>query len=300
MKILITGGTGYLGMILKKQLQGRGHEIISLGRKNENEIVCDLSKNRPNFDQIFDVVIHASGKAHTIPFNKLEEQEFFDVNFQGTINLCSGLEVLSLLPKAFIFISTVAVYGVEEGELIKETTPLKGNTPYALSKIEAEEYLVEWAYQNKVKLSVLRLPLVVGKNPPGNLGAMILGIKSGKYLSIGLANAKKSVIFADDLVEIFEKLVEFGGIYNLTDGYHPTFGELELAISNHFQKRVLKIPYFLAKILAMMGNIIGPKFPLNSDKLKKISSTLTFDDSLAKTKLGWKPSKVVDQIHKII
>src|SRR5690606_24129185 len=102
-----------------------------------------------------------------------------------TRNLCRALEGLGNVPKSFIFISSVAVYGLQEGEGVGENHPLNGTTPYAESKILAESWLKQWAAENNVILSILRLPLIVGPNPPGNLGAMINGIKSRKYLSIG-------------------------------------------------------------------------------------------------------------------
>jgi hypothetical protein len=54
------------------------------------------------------------------------------------------------------------------------------------------------------------------------------------------------------------------------------------------------LPYFLAKILSLFGDIIGPNFPINSNKLKKITSDLTFNDSKARNALGWSPSLVLD------
>src|SRR5690606_10001990 len=112
-----------------------------------------------------------AGKAHGIPNSATEEKVFFDVNYQGTVNLCKALEQ-SILPKAFIFVSTVAVYGVDFDENISEEHPLKGETPYALSKIKAELYLTEWCTKNDVILSIIRPSLIAGPNAPGNLGAM--------------------------------------------------------------------------------------------------------------------------------
>jgi GlcNAc-P-P-Und epimerase len=298
--VLISGGNGFLGKILLDILESKGDSVNTVGRSELNDTICDLAKDVPLFRTAYEVVIHTAGKAHYVPTTDSEAQEFFDVNFRGTQNLCLGLEKMEKLPRAFVFISTVAVYGVDEGQLISETAPLNGKTPYALSKIAAENYLQEWASTHGVVLGILRLPLVVGKNPTGNLGAMVRGIRTGKYLSIGLANAKKSMIWAEDLARLVERLAEVGGVYNLTDGYHPSFGELESVVSTFYGRRIIKIPYFVAKGLAIVGDVLGAKFPINSEKLKKISSTLTYDDSRAKTRLGWNPSKVIDQIHKIL
>lgn len=129
---------------------------------------------------------------HTLCLRRRQRNDFFDVNLQGTKNLCTALEQ-SGIPKSFIFISTVAVYGCDSGENITEEYPLNGTTPYALSKIKAEKYLEEWCAMHNVKLSILRPSLIAGPNPPGNLGAMIHGIENGKYLSI--AGEKPGKVF---------------------------------------------------------------------------------------------------------
>jgi nucleoside-diphosphate-sugar epimerase len=248
-----------------------------------------------------DIVIHCAGKAHSIPRTGQEAKVFFDVNFEGTKNLCSAINSLQQIPKAFIFISTVAVYGVDEGELIPEGHQLNGSTPYARSKILAENWLQAWAKENDVILSILRLPLVAGDRPPGNLGAMLKGISSGRYASIGKANARKSMVWAADIAPIVSKLALEGGIYNLTDGYHPTFGELEHRISFLLGKRdPVRIPMNFAKGIAFLGDILGNRSPINSDKLRKITSTLTFDDMKAKKVLDWQPNKVLDKLPQII
>lgn len=291
----MTGSSGFLGSILKQALQPK-YEVAD---------IQDYSGARIDITQSFDldpqlevdIVIHAAGKAHSVPRTREEEQAFFDVNFQGTVNLTKAIDALAQKPEAFIFISTVSVYGVDEGLFIDEEQPLKGESPYAKSKIMAEEHLRQWAKENNITLSILRLPLVAGPNPPGNLGAMIKGIKSGKYLSIGKASANKSIVWAEDIAQIIPKLVEQGGIFNLTDRYHPTFGELEIAISNALdKKKPTRIPLAIAKLMALVGDLLGAKAPINSNKLLKISSSLTFDDKKAVEQLSWSPSRVLTKI----
>jgi len=299
--ILLTGSTGFLGKILHKSFIESGYNVVTLGRSNcliNVDITgpLDISLNiLPSF------VVHAAGKAHTFPKTQLEKQEFYRVNLQGTKNLCKLLEKAGVLPRAFIFISTVSVYGLDNGEKITEDFPLNGSSPYAESKILAEHWLQEWADKNAIKLGIVRLPLVVGPMPPGNLGAMIAGIQTGKYLSIGNASARKSMVWAEDVAKIIPFLAKKGGIYNLTDGYHPSFRELENIIAGSLDSRKpLRIPSWAAYALAKMGDVIGDAFPFNSAKLQKITSTLIFDDSKAVKELGWNPSPVLTKITEII
>lgn len=290
MNILVTGSTGYLGKEIVSQ--NSKHQIFKLNRK-KGDYKFDLCTTKPKFNFGFDIVIHNAGKAHSIPKTLEEENSFFDVNLNGTANLLRGLE--DDLPREFVFMSSVAVYGLYVGELIDENKPLLANDPYGLSKIQAEKLVQEWCKQNNVVCTILRLPLVVGKNPPGNLGAMIKGIQKGFYFNIAGGQARKSMVLANDVAKIILKASEIGGIYNFTDGYHPSFYELSYAIGKQFGKsRIFNLPFFIAKIIALFGDIFGTKFPLNSNKLRKISSDLTFDDTKARKVLGWNPTKVLD------
>lgn len=299
-KILITGANGFLGTILQKQLI-ENYTIETLGRANNCNVQVNLNADVPTFDADFDLIIHAAGKAHIVPNTKKEMDEFFEVNFSGTKRLCEAFEQRKIFPKAFIFISTVAVYGVDVAEMIDENAERLGSTPYAKSKILAEDFLIEWSRRNDIILSILRLPLVAGQNPPGNLGAMIKGMRTGRYLSIGDADAKKSIVWGADIAKIIPALSKTGGIYNLTDGYHPTFGELELGIAKVLgKKKPAKIPLWAARCLALLGDIIGKRAPINSTKLCKMTSTLTFNDAKARRDLGWAPTSVISMISNII
>lgn len=135
-------------------------------------------------------MLHAAGKAHIVPVTAEEEDAFYAVNYVGTKNLCKALE-RSGVPDSFIFISTVAVYGCEHGDLISETHSLDGDTPYAKSKIMAEEYLEKWCRKHGVTLTILRSSLLAGIDPPGNLGNMISGIKKGFYVNISGGSEEK-------------------------------------------------------------------------------------------------------------
>ena len=292
MKLLFTGASGFLGNNIYSLLEEK-YVIETVGITSKDNYNVNLAWEIPNLTGTFDVVFHAAGKAHSIPKTEEEKQLFFDVNLQGTKNLCAALEN-SGIPKAFIFISTVAVYGCDSGENITEEHPLNGTTPYALSKIKAEKYLEGWCAMHNVKLSILRPSLIAGPNPPGNLGAMIRGIRNGKYLSIAGGKARKSVLMVQDIANLLPMLIEKGGIYNVCDSYQPSFRELEMVICKQLnKKRPISIPYWLAKSMAVVGDCLGEKAPINSLKLRKITSSLTFSNEKATRELGWKPMNVL-------
>jgi nucleoside-diphosphate-sugar epimerase len=287
MNILLTGATGFLGK--EVICQNTNHTIFSLNRKYGN-YKCNLSISIPDFEsRKFDIVIHAAGKAHLVSKKEIINKSFFDVNVKGTENLLIGIEKSRKLPKSFVFISSVSVYGLEQGENINENAPLLAKDPYGLSKIQAERLVIDWCDKNDVICTILRLPLLVGENPPGNLGAMIKAIQKRYYFNIGGGKAKKSMVLAEDVARFIPIISPVGGTYNLTDGLNPSFLELSNTIA---KREINNLPLFIAKIIGCLGDFLGKKAPINSLKIKKITSDLTFDDSKARS-FGWKSQSVL-------
>lgn len=292
MKCLLTGANGFLGKSIAQEIS-KENTVFGLSRTS-GEYKVSLEDQIPDFNQAFDLVIHAAGKAHSVPKTEAEKQQFNQINVVGTQNLLKGLEKCGL-PKQFVFISSVSVYGQEMGTGINENHSLDAKDPYGLSKIEAEKIISDWCSVNNVICTILRLPLLVGKNPPGNLGAMIKAIDKGFYFNIDGGKAKKSMVLTKNVASFIAVAAPVGGIYNLTDGIHPSFSELSLAIS---KKKSFSLPLILARLIGKFGDVIGNKAPLTSLKLKKIISDLTFDDSKARAALNWKPQPVLDYLGK--
>jgi len=287
-KILITGSSGFLGSYILEYLsKNANYELIKVGRSLKSDIKIDLSLDKIS-DTNVDYVIHVAGKAHVLPKTEEEKEEFFKVNYIGTNNLLHGLDTTKL--QSIIFISTVAVYGKEVGELIDEKSPLLGNTPYALSKIKAEQSIINFGNINNIRTVVLRLPLVTGKKPLGNLGAMIKAIKKGYYFRIGDGQAKKSIIAASDIANLIPELFYLNGVYNLTDTRHPMISEIDSIIAMKFNKKIKSIPIQLLKPIAIMGDIFH-FIPLNSSTLAKLTNNLTYDSSKLYSHVNYRPSK---------
>lgn len=292
-KLLFTGASGFLGYNIRPILE-KSYDVHTIGLTDDDDIKFNLAKDVPPINTHYDVVLHAAGKAHTVPRNEEEKKVFYDVNFQGTINLCKALENAGI-PKALIFISTVAVYGCEFGENIDEYHPLNGITPYADSKIKAEQYLIQWCLEHQVKLSILRPSLLAGKNAPGNLGAMVNGIKKGYYMNIAGGKVIKSILMAEDIARLVPILEEKGGIYNVCDTRQPSFGEISVSVAKQLGKRKpISIPYWMAWCMAKVGDLLGSKAPINSYKLEKMTKSLTFSNEKARKELGWEPLDVLE------
>ena len=134
-KLLFTGGTGFLGKNVMPLLQ-KDYLVTTCGITSEDMIHANLAKFVPELPEQYDMVLHAAGKAHVVPKTEAEKQSFYDVNYHGTVNLCKALELVGP-PKAMVFISTVAVYGCEVGDMITEEYPLNGTLSHILSHYAA-------------------------------------------------------------------------------------------------------------------------------------------------------------------
>lgn len=291
-RLLFTGGSGFLGKNIRPILEQR-YLVTTCGIDPEDIIKVNLAKDVPYLKQYYDVVLHACGKAHMDPKTEIEKQVFFDVNYQGTVNLCMALEKVGV-PRALVFISTVAVYGCEFGEMITEDHPRKGDSPYAKSKILAENYLTEWCTRNRVTLGILRPSLLAGYNAPGNLGSMVKAIKKGYYLNIAGGKVKKSILMVDDIANILPLIVEKGGVFNVCDTFQPTFCQISESVAKQLGKnKPIKIPYWIAYCFAKVGDLLGSNAPINSYKFEKMTRSLTFSNEKARRELKWEPLDVL-------
>lgn len=291
-KLLFTGGTGFLGKNVMPLLREQ-YEVMTCGITPDDMIKANLAQSVPELPERYDLVLHAAGKAHVVPKTEAEKQLFFDINYTGTVHLCDALEKVGV-PRALVFISSVAVYGCESGELITEEHPLEGETPYAKSKRMAEEYLTTWSQKHGVVLGILRPSLLAGKNAPGNLGAMVKGVQKGFYMNIAGGKVIKSILMAEDIARLLPLVAEKGGTYNVCDTRQPSFGEISMEVARQLgMRKPLNIPDWMAWCMAKVGDLLGSKAPINSYKLEKMTQSLTFSNEKARKELGWEPLDVL-------
>ena len=91
MKLLFTGASGFLGKNICSLL-GNRYVISTIGLTPQDDYYIDIAQKIPCLNEQYDIVLHAAGKAHSVPQTDEEKNAFFDVNLQGTKNLCSALE----------------------------------------------------------------------------------------------------------------------------------------------------------------------------------------------------------------
>lgn len=292
-KVLLTGRSGFIGSEIFKGLVTNKVDVVSYGRRQEDDVFFDM-KNEVDVDSKFSCVIHCAGLAHV----KASKGSHHEVNYLGTKILLESLKG-EHIPRRFIFLSTVAVYGLDSGFGIDETTVPTPRTPYGISKYKAEELISKWSQDNNVEYIILRIPLVVGPNPPGNLGKLYDSISKGKYIRIRNNFAKKSFVCLRDLSELILKLSDAKkdytpGTYNVTDGGGISFSDIE----DYFLEKtkntpLVTVPYFLLYFFALVFDLFSwvtkLNFQLSRPTLKKMTSTLTFSNAKAKAQLRWDP-----------
>ena len=307
-RCLLTGGSGFLGRYLAAGLRRAGFDVAGLGRhapEGSSWIRADLTRPEtlPPDAGAFDLAVHAAGLAHQVPHSEAAQRNFFAVNAGGTRHLLAWLARQPHPPRRFVLISSVAVYGREQGELLDEDTPPGARHPYGASKAEAEAAALQWAAECGVRTAILRLPLVWGENAPGNLAAMSAAIARRRYAGIRPGSARRSVVWARDVAEILPAAAEEGGVFHLTDGEHPAIRQFEAAFAaRHRVPLPPALPYGLARLLACAANPVSRltqgRFPLDSRRFRKLTSSLTFSDERARARLGWKPHAVIPLIEQ--
>ena len=181
MKVLVTGGLGYIGSHTSKYLSQDNHEVVTFDNLVRGNSWAE--KYGPNFlgdlrsvEDIrqcfakfgpFDAVIHFAALAYvgeSVESPKL----YFENNIIGTMNL---LEVMSEEKcNNLVFSSSCAVYGTPDSLPVAETAPLVPTSPYGLSKLMCENHIQYHTLTNDCSAICLRYFNVVGSDPDMEVG----------------------------------------------------------------------------------------------------------------------------------
>ena len=270
MKYLITGGNGFIGSFLKTNLSSTDNVVKTIGRALNNDYQIDLTTGFCEIKEDFDIIIHSASIVHDSSHANSFNQELILKDLEITINLIKTIKNISY--KKLIFLSSVSVYGVESGKNIEIIQNLSPSAGYGLSKVISEKLLMESILPEK--LLILRLPLVNGPNPKGNIKRVINAIESGKMILFKGNNAKKSILELDDLyLFITEKSLKFSGIHQLKS-YDIKFNDFIRGLSG---KGIHYLPLILLKFMIYCSRILRLKALRNT--LTKISMDLTFTDT---------------------
>ena len=180
MKILVTGGAGYIGSHVVRQLGEAGHDVVVLDNLSTGHewavlsgrlVKLDLA-DVPALDRLlaaerFDGVMHFAASI-VVPESVTEPLKYFRNN---TVNLLALLEccVRHGVPR-FVFSSTAAVYGMPPGGRVSESSPVAPISPYGASKAMSERILMDTAAATGLRYAILRYFNVAGADPQGRIG----------------------------------------------------------------------------------------------------------------------------------
>lgn len=279
MKITLFGASGFIGKNLMKELQ-------------QKSAVSQISVRKEDWKQdLFDsdIYINLVGKAHNHN-GEAREEDFYQVN----VNLLKDIFESFINSKAKLFIHISSIAALEEFESSHELTETDECNPdswYGKSKRLAEEWLVTQNLPADKKLIIIRPPMVHGAGDKGSLGLLYKLISKGIPYPLASFENKRSFIsidnfsfFINEIVNNAEKLPN--GIYHIADDESISTSEIIEIIKQVEQKNTpnLSLPKFLVKAIAKVGDVLP--IPLNSLRLKKMTSDLTVSNQKIKSALG--------------
>ncbi len=244
MKILITGGAGFVGSNLARHLAGGGHQVVvfdNLSRRGAETNAQWLRSCAENISLVHGDVRDSDGLRRAaedcraifhlaaqvaVTTSMTDPVTDFEINARGTLN---ALETARELGCAVIFTSTNKVYGALEDvpvrlsadgrrycyasegvEGIPETQPLDFHSPYGCSKGCADQYVLDYSRIYGLKTCVFRMSCIYGPRQFGNedqgwVAHFVISALCGKPITIyGDGRQVRDVLFVDDLIRAFD------------------------------------------------------------------------------------------------
>lgn len=282
-KVLLTGGTGFIGFHLRERLLERGKELRLLVRNPKR--FESVSRDRVEWIQGniekpksldvalegVDAVVHVAGLIHA-----RKPSDFFRVNAAGTRNLIE--KAIEKKVSRFVYLSSLAAGGPRSAEqALKEEDAPNPVSDYGLSKLEGEKAVFDQA--EKISVTVLRPPAVYGAKDRGLLQFYKM-VSRGYVPLVGSREMRLSVISAQDLSQgiclALDSPQAKGRLYHLSSKDMPSVEEV-LALMGRalFRKhKIIPVPYGVAWSAALISEAwnftLGSSSFLSRDKLKEL------------------------------
>lgn len=282
-KILITGGSGFIGTNLIEKLVLEGHEILNIDIKEPNENIflkywkkVDIN-NFQNFRQnVFDFepdyIIHLAARTD-LDGKTLED---YNTNVLGVENLLKIVNELKTLKKIIITSSMLVCYG---GYYPQNQFDYAPTTIYGESKVKTEE--IVWKNKPTCDWAIIRPTSIWGPwfgIPYKNFFDMII---AKKYFHIGNKGCTKTYGYVGNAIYQIETLLftetnnELNKVFFIGDNPATNIEEWANEIADELGRKIRKVPYFIIQIAAFFGDIlklIGVTFPMNSFRLHNMTT----------------------------
>ena len=280
MKILITGSNGFVGTNLRKYLEGKGHQCVTLDVRNADYDWTEFAKI--SFESC-DAIVHLAGKAHDLK-KVASEQSYFDINVGLTEKiygcLVTGdrwLVAGAKVPKFIYFSSSKA--------------SATGNA-YGRSKWAAEQFLLSQPpvtnHQSPTTI-ILRPAMIHGPGNKGNLNLLWGIARRGLPWPLAAFENKRSFTSIGNICAAVEALCERGenGVYPIADDEMLSTNRLIELIAEVCGKKakLWRIPKGLMRFAAKIGDILH--LPLNTERIEKLTEDSFVDNAKLKAALGW-------------
>ena len=257
--ILITGKNSYIGTSLENWLMREPDKY-----KVDTVDMKDRSWKEKDFSS-YDVVFHVAGIAH-IKETSDNQNLYYKVNRDLAYETAQKAKQDGV--EQFIFLSSMSVYGIEQG-VIDKNTPLTPNSAYGKSKIEAEK-LINKLQDDSFTVATLRPPMVYGKGCRGNYPRLVgLALKTPIFPKV---DNKRSMIYIDNLSEFVKRLIDnrSGGLFFPQNADYVNTSEMVRIIAEVHGKRVV------------MTKLFNPLLRLlNVSTVNKVFGDLVYDMSMS-------------------
>jgi nucleoside-diphosphate-sugar epimerase len=294
MRVLVTGGSGFIGGHLIKKLIEFDHEVYSLERYVTGRYILgartvtvfgDLRDSftiRKLVREIQpDAVIHLASIS-PVAYSYDHPQEVFEVNALGTINLAEAClrEVPHL--RHFLFAGTSEEYGNQTEFPVKEDAELRPNSPYSLSKVAADKYLQYMRDAYNFPVTVLRPFNTYGRkdNVHFVVERIITQMLQGKTVKLGDPTPVRDFMYVDDHVDAYLTCLDNekakGEVFNFCTGRGISIKELAELI---------------AKLIGFEGEIFWNTIPARPLDIQKLVGSY----EKAKRVLGWEPKYTLEE-----
>ena len=310
-KVLVIGGTGFIGSHLVDTLIKRGYKVRCLVRKTSNLkwIEDHVKKNRIDLaygDIVDKKSLELATKGVDVVYNLatiiderwVRYEDFKKINLVGTKNIVEAC--IKNQVKKFIYFSSIAAVGMESANHpINEQEHCKPTTLYGKSKYEAEKFLNNVIKQNKINIVILRPPTVYGPREAYNTASLFRTIQQGKFKIIGNGKNLMSFCFIKNVVDAailaMERETANNETFFITDERAYSLQEFAETIAKEYNVKISKIhiPYWIAYFTGFcfetIEKITRKKALLSRDRVKTMTSTYTYNISKAKKLLGYNP-----------
>ncbi|MDC0607881.1 NAD-dependent epimerase/dehydratase family protein [Amylibacter sp.] len=277
--IFVTGSNGYVGQALVLKLDEVGYEYCTLSHK-EDSFVEYFNANNSN-SPAKHTLVHIAGLAHK---RNRSYSDFYDANVQYLKKTLSVLEKQNI--SRVVYISSISVYGDNATGSISEDCPTLPTTNYGKSKLYAEHYLTEYCNAHGIQYYIVRPPLIIGPNCPGNLNRLFNLI----MLRIPIPRSRNQVIrqfvgirnFISLILTCIEHDNRESYIFNVADQDCLSVVQIVDQIGNCMAKR----PFYIDIDRKLIDTLISVTCIASS--VDKFRTSLLVNDQLVRSALGYR------------